>query len=172
MQYNRLSNKYCYGYWAVESRLRGLSPHEAVTLRTPHEGSGMKEHFLLSDLNYRNFIYNSFNPLCPRLFHKKTIVTHKTPIVIYYHVNTIGREFNWTYKDCPQMRTVGYNGLRLYIILCYLFISDRGIFKSTVSANHFCHLRGSNLAQLTEVQSLRPLQHRHLEKLDFFNPLF
>ena len=30
------------------------------------------------------------------------------PIVIYYHVNTIGREFNWTRKDCPQMRTLGY----------------------------------------------------------------
>ena len=34
------------------------------------------------------------------------------PIVIYYHVNTIGREYNWTHKDCPQMRTVGYNELR------------------------------------------------------------
>jgi len=35
------------------------------------------------------------------------------PIVIYYHVNSIGREFNWTRKDCPHMRTVGYNGLAL-----------------------------------------------------------
>ena len=33
------------------------------------------------------------------------------PIVIYYHANTIGREYNWTRKDCPEMRTVGYNGL-------------------------------------------------------------
>ena len=34
-------------------------------------------------------------------------------IVICYHVNTIGREFNWTRKDCPQMGTVGYNGLSI-----------------------------------------------------------
>ena len=33
------------------------------------------------------------------------------PIVIYYHVNLIVREFNWTHKDCPQMWTVGYNEL-------------------------------------------------------------
>jgi len=28
------------------------------------------------------------------------------PIIIYHHVNTIGREFNRTHKDCPQVRTV------------------------------------------------------------------
>ena len=40
------------------------------------------------------------------------IKIHKLgPIVIYYHVNTIGREYNWTRKDCPQMGTVGYKGL-------------------------------------------------------------
>ena len=33
-------------------------------------------------------------------------------IVNHYHVNIIGREYNWTSKDCPQMRTVGYDGLR------------------------------------------------------------
>ena len=33
------------------------------------------------------------------------------PIVIYHYVNTIGREYNWTRKDCPQIMTVGYNGL-------------------------------------------------------------
>ena len=32
-------------------------------------------------------------------------------IIIYYHVNTIGSEFSWSRKDCPQMSTVGYNGL-------------------------------------------------------------
>ena len=36
-------------------------------------------------------------------------------IVIYYHVNIIGREYNWTRKDCPQMRTVGYNGFKVVI---------------------------------------------------------
>ena len=35
------------------------------------------------------------------------------PIIIYYHVNTIGREYNCTHKDCPQIWTVGYNGLRV-----------------------------------------------------------
>ena len=38
------------------------------------------------------------------------------PIVIYYHVNTIGREYNWTRKDCPQMWTVGYNGLNVSVV--------------------------------------------------------
>jgi len=33
------------------------------------------------------------------------------PIVIFNHINSIGKEFNWTRKDCPQMRTVGYNEL-------------------------------------------------------------
>jgi len=33
------------------------------------------------------------------------------PIVMNYHVNTIGREFHWTRKDCLQMKTVRYNGL-------------------------------------------------------------
>jgi len=32
-------------------------------------------------------------------------------ILIYYHVNSIGKELNWTCKDYPQMRTVEYNGL-------------------------------------------------------------
>jgi len=42
------------------------------------------------------------------------------PTFIYYNVNSIGREFNWTRKDCPQMRTVGYNGLRAYKYrMCY-----------------------------------------------------
>jgi len=27
------------------------------------------------------------------------------------HVNIIGRELNWTRKDCPQMKTVGYDEL-------------------------------------------------------------
>jgi len=34
------------------------------------------------------------------------------PIVINYLVNSIGEKFNWTRKDCPQIRTVEYNGLR------------------------------------------------------------
>ena len=42
------------------------------------------------------------------------------PIVIYYHVNTIGREFIWTRKDCSQMRTVGYNGLMEFTFVCNL----------------------------------------------------
>jgi len=29
-----------------------------------------------------------------------------------YNVNIVGREFNWTRKDSPQIRTVGYNGLK------------------------------------------------------------
>ena len=28
------------------------------------------------------------------------------------YINTIGREFNWTHKDCPQLKTVRYKGLR------------------------------------------------------------
>jgi len=32
-------------------------------------------------------------------------------IAIYYLVNSIVRVFNWTRKDCSQMKTVGYNGL-------------------------------------------------------------
>jgi len=57
------------------------------------------------------------------------------PIVIYYHVN--GREFNWTRKDCLQMKTVGYNGLNrggfLTIInqKCYLKLAhNRLIFAA------------------------------------------
>jgi len=34
------------------------------------------------------------------------------PIVIYYYINTSGREYNWTNKDCPQTKTVGCNGLK------------------------------------------------------------
>jgi len=37
-------------------------------------------------------------------------------IVIYYHVNLIGYEPNWTHKNCPQMGTVGYNGLKHKIL--------------------------------------------------------
>jgi len=33
------------------------------------------------------------------------------PIDIYYHINSIGEKFNWIRKDCPQVSTVGYNGL-------------------------------------------------------------
>jgi len=33
-------------------------------------------------------------------------------IVTYYSVNSIDREYKWTHKDCPEMRTVGYKGLR------------------------------------------------------------
>ena len=36
------------------------------------------------------------------------------PIVIYYHVNSMGEKFNWTRKDCPQMMTLGYNGLKIH----------------------------------------------------------
>jgi len=32
------------------------------------------------------------------------------PIVIYYHANLIGRDFNWTHKDCPVMRAVDIMG--------------------------------------------------------------
>jgi len=32
-------------------------------------------------------------------------------IIIYYHVNTIGNEYDWTSKDCPQTKTVEYNEL-------------------------------------------------------------
>jgi len=49
------------------------------------------------------------NPLYPRLFYKKS--AKMGPIVIYYHVNSIGLEYNWIREDCPQLRTVGYNGL-------------------------------------------------------------
>ena len=46
------------------------------------------------------------------------VISYKSPkmgpIVIDYHVNSIGREFNWTRKHCPQMRTVGY---KVFIII-------------------------------------------------------
>jgi len=41
-------------------------------------------------------------------------ISKMRPKLIYYYVNTIGTysEYNWT-GNCPQMRTVGYNGLKL-----------------------------------------------------------
>ena len=46
--------------------------------------------------------------------------TKMGPIAIDYHVNTICSKFNWTYKDCPQMRTTYglYNGV---IKMKYIF---------------------------------------------------
>jgi len=60
------------------------------------------------------------------------------PIIIYYHVNKVGIEYNWRGNDCPQKRTEGYNGISthmedclgrekiyicissLYFVLCFL----------------------------------------------------
>ena len=59
--------------------------------------------------------------------------TKKGSIVIYYHVNSIGSEYNWTHKDCSQMRTVGYNGLRassLWKLFAVFGIRTRGLLTS------------------------------------------
>jgi len=38
---------------------------------------------------------------------------------IYYHVNTIGRECNWTRKDCPQMRIVDHIVVNVFLEILY-----------------------------------------------------
>jgi len=65
------------------------------------------------------------------------------PNFIHYHVNTIGSENNWTRKDCPQMKTVGYFGLNEsgFVITQYTFnrynASAAHVTENTLSSYAF-----------------------------------
>ena len=72
-----------------------------------HYVPGYLTHYVPGYLT--RYVLNYLTHYVPGYF----IKIHKMgPIVIYYHVNTIGREYNWTRMDCPQMGTVGYNGYK------------------------------------------------------------